>query len=360
MCKKLFFLTSFFMVIGLASASTVWNPAANGIVPPATGDWGDTANWTNGLPDAVEKAVFNVPGAAESVVTDAQTGFQMVQGDGADGGVIRVQNGGSLTTKDGWSAVGYNNVAHMIVEGGGTMNFGGHSWIGFKEGAVGTVDINGGVVNVAGMLGLGWDGGDGYVNVNDGGLLALANIHGDGSTSIKQASLLSINGTGAVTLPGNFVGVIETYAAAGLIAGNGVLGAVQAVAADDVTTVTALPLPINVATVEELEAAADAAVAGDTILLAEGLYAITSQIEVKSGVTYLGAGADLTILDCNNVTRAFAAWGDRGAVDGQVEINDANEVVNVQNTTGPTGWVIEGMTIKNAVSDANNRQDILG
>jgi len=118
--------------------------------------------------------------------------------------------------------------------------------------------------------------------------------------------------------------------------------------------------PIEVATVEELEAAAAAAVAGDTILLAEGTYDITSQIEIKDGVTYKGAGADLTILDCNNVTRAFAAWGDRGAVDGQVEINDANEVVNVQNTTGPTGWVIEGLTIQNAVSDANNRQDILG
>jgi len=118
--------------------------------------------------------------------------------------------------------------------------------------------------------------------------------------------------------------------------------------------------PIEVATVEELEAAAAVAVAGDTILLAEGTYEITSQIEIKDGVTYQGAGSELTIIDCNNVTRAFAAWGDRGAVDGQVEINDANEVVNVQNTTGPTGWVIDGLSIQNAVSDANNRQDILG
>ncbi len=163
----------------------------------------------------------------------------MVQGDNGSGGVIRVQNGGILTTKDGWSAVGYNDIANMIVEAGGTMNFGGHSWIGFKEGAAGTVDINGGVVTVAGMFGLGWSSGDGYVNVNDGGLLALANIHGDGVTSIKQNSLLSINGTGVVTLPGDFVNVINAYAAAGLIAGDGVLGAVQAVVEDDVTTVTA-------------------------------------------------------------------------------------------------------------------------
>jgi len=110
----------------------------------------------------------------------------------------------------------------------------------------------------------------------------------------------------------------------------------------------------------DLAAANALAMPGDTIEFAAGTYDMTSQIEIKDGVTYKGAGADLTILDCNNVTRAFAAWGDLGAVDGQVEINDANEVVNVQNTTGPTGWVIEGMTIQNAVSDANNRQDILG
>ena len=110
----------------------------------------------------------------------------------------------------------------------------------------------------------------------------------------------------------------------------------------------------------DLAAANALAMPGDTIEFAAGTYDMTSQIEIKDGVTYKGAGADLTILDCNNVTRAFAAWGDLGAVDGQVEINDANEVVNVQNTTGPTGWVIEGLTIQNAVSDANNRQDILG
>ena len=110
----------------------------------------------------------------------------------------------------------------------------------------------------------------------------------------------------------------------------------------------------------DLAAANALAMPGDTIEFAAGTYDMTSQIEIKDGVTYKGAGADLTILDCNNVTRAFAAWGDLGAVDGQVEINDANEVVNVQNTTGPTGWVIEGLAIQNAVSDANNRQDILG
>ncbi|MFC1764557.1 choice-of-anchor Q domain-containing protein, partial [Planctomycetota bacterium] len=141
----------------------------------------------------------------------------------------------------------------------------------------------------------------------------------------------------------------------GKIVGNGVVGAVQVAFADDVTTVTATPLPINVATVAELEAAANAAVAGDTIVLAEGTYILNSQIEVKSGVTYQGAGMDLTILDCNNVTRAFAAWGDRGATEGQVDANG----VAIPNLTGPTGWVVDGLTIQNGVSDSANRRDIL-
>jgi hypothetical protein len=231
----------------LVSAATVWNPAANGIYPPATGNWNDAANWTNDVPGVVDvKAVFNVTDAAECVVTDAQSFNQLVQGDNGPGGVIRVMNGGSLTTGSVWSAVGYNNTAHMIVETGGSMSFGEHSWIGFQTGANGVVDIDGGTVNVAGMFGLGWNGGDGYVNVNDGGLLALSNIHGDGATSIKQNSLLSINGTGQVTLPGDFVGVIETYAGSGLIAGDGIPGNILVSFADGVTTVV-VPEPATFA-----------------------------------------------------------------------------------------------------------------
>ena len=60
----------------------------------------------------------------------------------------------------------------------------------------------------------------------------------------------------------------------------------------DTLSISALaPEPINVATVAELEAAAADANAGDRIILAEGTYAITSQIEIKDGVTYRGAGA---------------------------------------------------------------------
>ena len=105
----------------------------------------------------------------------------------------------------------------------------------------------------------------------------------------------------------------------------------------------------------DLAAANALANPGDTILFAEGTYDITSQIEIKDGVTYQGAGAGLTIIDGNDATRAFVAWGDRGATDGQVDANG----VDILNLTGPVGWVLDGLTIQNCMSDTENRQSIL-
>ena len=156
------------LLIGsVASAATVWNPAANGIFPPATGNWNVAENWTNDVPGVVDgKAVFNVPDAAECIVTDAQTFDQFVQGDGASGGVIRVMDGGSLTTGSVWSAVGYNEAAHMIVETGGSITFGNHMWIGHNDGAFDcTLDIIGGNIRVEEMSGLGWNSGTGTLNL---------------------------------------------------------------------------------------------------------------------------------------------------------------------------------------------------
>ncbi len=61
--------------------------------------------------------------------------------------------------------------------------------------------------------------GTGIINVNAGGLLALSNIHSGildetGETySIQSGSSLNLFGSGIVTLPGNFEGVIAEYAA---------------------------------------------------------------------------------------------------------------------------------------------------
>ena len=100
----------------------------------------------------------------------------------------------------------------------------------------------------------------------------------------------------------------------------------------------------------DIAAANALAKAGDTIEIAEGTYYLTSRIEIKSGVTYRGAGTGLTIIDGNDTTRAFVAWGDRF-------FNEDNENAN---DSGPKGWVLEGMTIQNCVADANDRFSYTG
>ncbi len=191
MKKLLLLIIVSLLVVSVANANTVWNPAANGIVPPDVGNWGDTLNWSNGIPgygpigdpnDALDpKPVFNANDAAECQVTDDQHyGTNLVQGDGGPGGVLRVMNGATLTgagTK--WMAVGYNNTARLIVERGGVYDHAGHFWWGMHTGADSIVEINGGIVNGGQSFGLGeWfgdlgDHGQCKVYINSGEL----NVH---------------------------------------------------------------------------------------------------------------------------------------------------------------------------------------
>jgi len=233
------------LMASMVSAATVWNPAANGIVPPATGNWNVAANWTNEVPGVVDgKGVFNVPNAAECVVTDAQSFAQLVQGDGGPGGVIRVVDGGSLNTTGGWMATGYNDTAKLIVETGGVCNFNSHLWWGMHTGAVGTIEINGGTITGSKDFGLGWwfgpadDHGEAHVYVNRGVL----NIHHwDGANAIYGDSFIDIkHGTVNITNDGDQVDEVLAYAAAGKILAFGGIGTLNAVHADGVTTITAV------------------------------------------------------------------------------------------------------------------------
>jgi len=243
--SMVFMLAFILTVQNSGYASTVWNPAANGIIPPAVGNWNVAANWTHGLPSVVAdgKAQFYTSGAAACVVSDAQTCLYFVQGDNGPGGVIRVIAGGTLTTGVNWSAVGYNNTAHMIVETGGTVNFGQNLWIGLNSPSVGTLDINGGTVNVSGQIGLGWSSGTGYVNIN-AGVLNLA--YWDAVSSIKGASIINI-ANGLVTIPGNLISQVNAYVNAGKIKGFGGTG--QVIAEYGVipgkTTIRAIPKEID-------------------------------------------------------------------------------------------------------------------
>jgi predicted outer membrane repeat protein len=97
----------------------------------------------------------------------------------------------------------------------------------------------------------------------------------------------------------------------------------------------------------DIAAANAIAVSGDVIDIAAGTYAITAAIEIKDGVTYQGAGSALTIIDCGGVTRAFFGWGDRAQND-DLPYSDTG---HPDNTSGPKGWVIQGLKIINGVAD---------
>ncbi|MCU0858430.1 MAG: hypothetical protein MUC65_08530, partial [Pontiellaceae bacterium] len=214
---KLF--ASIFLTAGLSLADTTWNPAANGIYPPSTGNWNVAANWTAGLPDFADKASFTVNNAAECVVTNSVIAFYISLN--ANESTLRIINGGTLTTTNNWSAVGYSQKTNnMIVEAGGTANFGGHFWIGFSSTAVGIVDVNGGTISVAGNMGLGFngDGGKGTLKIRNGGTVSVSSSFS--SSSIVDSSVIDIE-TGSLIISGDKSTVVASYIASGKITGYG-------------------------------------------------------------------------------------------------------------------------------------------
>ncbi len=218
--------------------TTVWNPAAN---PSGNGLWSESANWTGGaVPNGANKVVFNVPGAGPCVVANAAVAGQVAAGDNGPGGTLIVTNGGSLSAGAAeWCAVGYNNTNLMMVESGGSASFGNHLWIGFNPGSDGTLTLNGGTVSVAGMFGLGWNGGKGTVHVNSG-TLYLSQWSSTNPGSIVGASVLDI-GAGTVVITGNQVSSVDTFINSGKITGYGGTGTVTNFFNGDanITTLTA-------------------------------------------------------------------------------------------------------------------------
>lgn len=192
---------------------TVWNPAAN---PNGTGKWNERTNWTGFVrPGSITKVTFNVVGAIPCTVTDAAVADYVVMGDNGPGGTLIITNGGSLTCGTvNAAAIGYNSNALMVVENGGSASFGYQLWIGLNPDSDGTLIMNGGTVSVAGSFGLGWQGGKGTVQIN-GGTLNLSQW--DYFNSIQGESVLDVSGTGKVVLNGNQVDSVNSFISTGQI-----------------------------------------------------------------------------------------------------------------------------------------------
>ncbi len=217
--------TTLFAIAPVAPPPTnaVWNPAAN---PSGTGKWNEKTNWTGfQVPASVTKVTFNVVGAIPCTVTNAAVADYVVMGDNGPGGTLIITNGGSLTSGSAVNAnaIGYNSNALMVVETSGSASFGYHLWIGLDPGSDGTLIMNGGTVSVAGMFGLGFQGGKGTAQIN-GGTLDLSQW--DDTLSIQGNSVLDVSGTGKVVISGNHQLSVNDYIVSGKVtnhAGSGLL-----------------------------------------------------------------------------------------------------------------------------------------
>jgi hypothetical protein len=232
-----------------------WEDVSDG----ATNGWGlNPAN--PGVDVPMPGDVARVNWSFSTVTLDYEApSFDRLQIGVDESGVLEVNSGGVLTTIQDVN-VGHNGIVDGIMDindggivnvgtnlfvgrvnaetrgfltinRGGVMNVQNHLWLGGKGEAF--VNISGTLNQADGILGLGSQdfnlpGGTATLNVLDGGELNLFNIHAGGTQlSIQPGSKLDIFGTGRVTLPGNFVAVLEGYRDAGLIFGNSVAGAVD-------------------------------------------------------------------------------------------------------------------------------------
>ena len=144
-------------------------------------------------------------------------------GGGEVTGTLEVNDGGVVNVgRILWSARG-NTEGIININAGGILNVASHLWLGEIGNSVinisGTLQQNGGILGLGTKDAVNPSGGKATLNINDGGLLALNNISG-GGTSIQPDSVLNINGTGQLTLPGDMTGVLTNYVNDGKITGN--------------------------------------------------------------------------------------------------------------------------------------------
>ncbi len=214
-----------FLALNLQAQPTdSWRPAAN----PAY--WNIPANWSLTFlpgfdPAPGYKADFNSSSYGAAFVTNAVGTAQLVIGDNGPGNVI-IANGGSLVTSNfiagnSWNALGYNSIARLEVQNGGSVTISNHLWIGQNPNANATLIMNGGTMNVLGMFGLGWSGsarsGLGMALIN-GGTLNLAQW--DSANSISALSQMDIR-SGSVIITGDYTASVNAFIAGGQITGYG-------------------------------------------------------------------------------------------------------------------------------------------
>ncbi|TWU21830.1 PEP-CTERM sorting domain-containing protein [Bythopirellula polymerisocia] len=169
-------------------------------------------------------------GGVISTTTSTGNGDVLAGNNNANAtGTLTVNTGGIVNVGRILWAANNNSTGFININSGGVVNVASHLWWGVTGTA--TVNISGTLQQNGGILGLGTSnastasGGSATVSILDGGLMALNNISGNpGLPSIQAGSSIDISGSGQLTLPGDFVGLLTDYANANKIGGNGVPG----------------------------------------------------------------------------------------------------------------------------------------
>jgi hypothetical protein len=262
-----------------------WAPATDG---SSDGLWTTAVNWDlDEVADGNYKVKFSGGGAVPPSHLNAPVTIStLVMGDGGPGGdSLVIENGGILTTMSGWSAIGYNRDATMVIKAGGEVNFASHAWIPFNDGEA-KAEIYG-TFNVGEMTGLGWEGGTGTVNIYEGGVMNCAQFAGmDGNASIKDGSVLNIEG-GTLVITGNVSAIIAAYADAGRITAFGGTGTLRVSQADGITTVTSVltantDATLSSITIDDGAVALDPAFDAGTYTYAAVAHADSTSVTVKA------------------------------------------------------------------------------
>jgi hypothetical protein len=253
--KKLLLLMSVSVVLaGMASATTWVRPTVNG-----PGNWNDPANWLIGLGVPTETTSVNVifgqdaSNLAEAQVTDAQSfGAKFQIGIASDGAVLRIKDGGSLSSGNGpkKSYVGYINDGTMIVDQGGSFTHTHRLILGLNTDTIGVVDVFGNLTVTSNNTYLGGyppaqASGIGRLNVRGNGVANMRSFATDRLWTMNSDSFVDISGNGKVVTPLNEVDVANDRIAAGDIRGYGVVGNAVATYDGDNTTVTAIDDPLD-------------------------------------------------------------------------------------------------------------------
>ena len=184
---------------GNAHAQTTWTGSASQ-------EWTDPANWSAGVPGTNTKAYINIAtgnyAQINSAVTKTSTvgGNDLWIGDGTgNSGRLDINNAGSLDTSGTWMLVGNNGgTGTLNVNSGGSLV--SNADIRFNQG---TININGGSVNVTRIVGNG--GASGALNVSGAGSLTTTSAStSSGSPDLQNLAVSTFSGTISAARNANF------------------------------------------------------------------------------------------------------------------------------------------------------------